>query len=416
MPNSAIFGRKTFTYCKDHNCQQADCPEARIGATGTRQSVYCAAHTCKDDHCMANVHGAPEVGDTKGQHSYCPVHRPCRNPDCDSMVHRVSNAEYRKHCSNHYCEFGSNCDEPRATGVKVCGTHRCRRAGCPKGLQNAAGRYCEDHECKDATGPCLEERVAGSEWCTRHICRDYFENCKNQGDPNKGHFCTDHVRCEITGCANKIFIDKGVRRQFCEDHYYGICDYIGCDKPRKSGNGNKHHCGAHACTAHEDCNGARTMTSMFCAQHKCSDAACDSRRAQSASLSSSVLRQLNATANANAGTGAGTVVANLNIYDPWCATHRCRDPGCVAQAVSPGGLCATHVCRETGCAARATQDNGYCDQHCCRERGACGRRSMRTITIATCITTPTTTRAMVWEEEEQQKGKSAGAVEVRVEV
>ncbi|KAK8093687.1 hypothetical protein PG997_000372 [Apiospora hydei] len=59
MPNSAIFGRKTFTYCKDHNCQQADCPEARIGATGTRQSVYCAAHTCKDDHCMANVHGAP---------------------------------------------------------------------------------------------------------------------------------------------------------------------------------------------------------------------------------------------------------------------------------------------------------------------------------------------------------------------
>ncbi|KAK8093688.1 hypothetical protein PG997_000373 [Apiospora hydei] len=283
------------------------------------------------------------------------------------MVHRVSNAEYRKHCSNHYCEFGSNCDEPRAVGVKVCGTHRCRRAGCPKGLQNAAGRYCEDHECKDATGPCLEERVAGSEWCTRHICRDYFENCKNQGDPNKGHFCTDHVRCETTGCANKIFIDKGVRRQFCEDHYYGICDYIGCNKPRKSSNGNKHHCDAHACSAPEQCSGARTMTSMFCAQHKCSDAACDSRRAQSASLSPSVLRQLNATANA--GAGAGTVVTNLNIYDPWCATHRCRDPGCAAQAVSPGGLCATHVCRETGCAARATQDNGYCDQHCCRERG-----------------------------------------------
>lgn len=166
---------------------------------------------------MANVSAAPEVGDTKGQHMYCPVHRPCRHADCSSMVHRVSNAEYRKHCSNHYCEFGNNCDEPRAAGIKVCGSHRCRRSGCAKMLQNAVGRYCEDHECKEAATPCLEERVDHSEWCTRHICRDYYDNCRNQGDPSKMGFCIDHVRCERKGCENKILIDRGVRRQLCED-------------------------------------------------------------------------------------------------------------------------------------------------------------------------------------------------------
>ncbi|KAK8086225.1 hypothetical protein PG994_001199 [Apiospora phragmitis] len=342
-------GRKAFIYCKDHNCQQADCGEARVGATGARQSVFCAAHTCKDDLCMANVHGAPEVGDAKGQHQYCPVHRPCRNADCDSMVHRVSNAEYRKHCSNHYCEFGSNCDEQRAPGVKVCGTHRCQRSGCAKGMQNAAGRYCEDHECKDAAAPCLEARVDHSEWCVSHICAEFRDKCKNQG------------------CDNKILIDKGMRRQFCEDHFYGICEFIGCDKPRAWSNGHKHHCPKHACLAHPDCGSARTVSSSYCTRHKCSEPDCDTIRAPASSLSPSSLKQL-AAASLVPGAG-GLTIAGLSMYDPWCATHRCRDKGCAAQAVAAGGLCATHVCRDPECGARAEQDNGYCHQHCCRERG-----------------------------------------------
>ncbi|KAK7978599.1 hypothetical protein PG988_006089 [Apiospora saccharicola] len=360
-------GRKTFTYCKDHSCQQPDCAEARIGATGTRQSMYCVAHTCKDPHCMANVSVAPEVGDTKGQHMYCPVHRPCRHPDCSSMVHRVSNAEYRKHCSNHYCEFGNNCDEPRAAGVNVCGSHRCRRSGCAKMLQNAVGRYCEDHECKDTTGPCLEERVDHSEWCTRHICRDYHDNCKNQGDPNKMGFCVDHVRCETKGCDNKILIDNGVRRQKCEDHHFGICEYTGCLKPIAHNNGHKHHCADHACLAHAECGYARIGTFQYCTRHKCSVPDCGTLRAQASSLTPAMLVQLRAASLAP--SGSNFTAADLNMCDPWCEAHRCFDKGCSAQAVAAGGFCATHICREPDCKNRALQDNGYCDQHCCRERG-----------------------------------------------
>lgn len=85
-----------------------------------------------------------------------------------------------------------------------------------------------------------------------------------------------------------------------------------------------------------------------------------------------MLNQLNAVSLA---PGSNLTAATLNIYDPWCETHRCNDKGCGAQAVVAGGLCATHICREPDCKNRAAQDNGYCDQHCCRERG-CLRASV----------------------------------------
>ncbi|KAK8134801.1 hypothetical protein PG984_006813 [Apiospora sp. TS-2023a] len=385
-------GRKTFTYCKDHSCQQPDCAEARIGATGTRQSMYCVAHTCKDPHCMANVSAAPEVGDTKGQHMYCPVHRPCRHADCNSMVHRVSNAEYRKHCSNHYCEFGNNCDEPRAAGVKVCGSHRCRRSGCAKMLQNAVGRYCEDHECKDTTGPCLEERVDHSEWCTRHICRDYHDNCKNQGDPNKMGFCVDHVRCEEQGCDNKILIDKGVRRQKCEDHHFGICEYTGCLKPIAHNNGHKHHCADHACLAHAECGYARIGIFQYCTRHKCSVLDCGTLRAQASSLTPAMLVQLRAASLAP--SGSNFTAADLNMCDPWCEAHRCFDKGCSAQAVAAGGSALPTSAASRTARIGLCRIMGIATSTAAASAGASGRRSMRITTIATITGTPATTATL----------------------
>ncbi|KAK8024776.1 hypothetical protein PG990_002599 [Apiospora arundinis] len=361
----ASSGRKLFAYCKDHNCQQAECAEPRLGATGTRQSKYCAAHTCKNDNCMTNVSAMPEVGETKSQHSFCPLHRPCRSTGCDNLVHRVTNAEFRKHCSNHYCEFGNTCDMERAAGVKVCSAHRCWRSGCAKMLQNAAGRFCEDHECKDMTKPCLEEREPNSEWCKAHICQEYRnnrENCRFQGDPANGYYCPDHVRCEKAGCDNKIFIDKGKHRQLCEEHYRGICEYPLCIKVRDR---DKNHCEDHGCLAHPKCNISRTPFSSYCTQHKCTNVDCEKPRALASLLPPSALKHL----AAGVVPGAGLAAATLSTYDPWCPSHRCRDRGCPVQATVPGGLCATHLCREPGCGTRAAQDNGYCDQHGCHERG-----------------------------------------------
>ncbi|KAK8106909.1 uncharacterized protein PG998_008922 [Apiospora kogelbergensis] len=343
-------------------CELPECADPRLGATGTRQSVFCAAHTCKDGHCMANVNGPPEVGDTKNQHSYCPVHRPCRSTGCANMVHRVSNAEFRKHCTNHYCEFGNNCDVERAVGVRVCATHRCWRSGCAKGLQNALGRYCEDHECKDLKKPCLEMRVDRSEWCVSHVCRENLGNdrCINPGD-QKDQYCVDHVRCEKSGCDKTIYIDQGKRRQLCKEHYIGICEYHPCIKLRVR---DKRHCDEHACLVNIDCATPRTQWSSYCMHHKCSNISCPNMRALMSSLSPTALKQY-----AGLAPGTSLSAAALSAFDPWCPSHRCREPGCGVQAVKEGGFCATHVCREPGCGIRGAQDNGYCDQHSCHERG-----------------------------------------------
>jgi hypothetical protein len=206
---------KKWRYCYEHTCEDHECNALKKGSFVR----FCKDHKCAHPSCNEYVKPNADRARRELQERYCEKDRPCKTSGCSERVHKLKSGKVLSHCKDHYCEFEHDCDDERLTDSTGCSKHTCKDSYCTKKLAaTASAIYCDDHECK--TKQCWNRRyidVVNSDRCTEHICRDYLkEKCDREGDSKYEYYCEIHQRCEVEGCSDPRYQEKGKMKTKCQ--------------------------------------------------------------------------------------------------------------------------------------------------------------------------------------------------------
>ncbi|CAN8071016.1 unnamed protein product [Agarophyton chilense] len=186
--------------CKDHSCQDEDCPRAFLAPN----LPFCEEHCCHLCHHFSRL-----------------------NPDNVKSVHRVAVSRY---CAEHKCSVhGCNANRDQEGFHLYCKYHGC--VACVGNRQVVdpvmeASRLCVDHRCASILYEklCASQREENSLFCPAHTCRF----CREEGlslnravvDREPRNACSHHPLCENLSESGKICntIVSSLHTKYCEKH------------------------------------------------------------------------------------------------------------------------------------------------------------------------------------------------------
>ncbi|KAJ9150014.1 hypothetical protein NKR23_g4015 [Pleurostoma richardsiae] len=350
-----------YKFCADtHNCAQSDCVYARLpdrpycaehlcsspGCRDPRRGgpyPFCLKHTCQHLYCTSVV---PGDSDPSSPWRFCETHRRCSRNGCSRRCHMRDSGSAANFCGEHYCQWVDGCGEERAAGAEGhWGRHRCKEAGCARGIAAYEGWYCREHECDMME--CRYPKLVG-DYCHSHTCQR--RNCKKEA--RMDGFCDNHQRCEVPGCKEDRLVEGMKKHDRCDRHRHGSCQAGGirpCSNRVVEGT---HYCEDHLC-GFRLCGNAKLFGCSYCEAHKCPVANCQELR-QSAGV-------------AYGGRRMTTTMGFQPLVAGYCAQHSCRHGGCDSQAMRDQFFCAVHKCSTHGCMSEGTNSarggSAACDAH-----------------------------------------------------